>query len=103
MTLALKVITMITPQNLVAHELCGLKVEVVGSSDAGRIGTHGEVVWETQHTLVISTKEGEKKVPKTECTFVFDLPPKVRVEGAAIDHKPVERVKRGLKLMRRWR
>jgi len=94
---------MITPQNLVAHELCGLAVEVVDSTDRSRIGTGGKVVWETQHTLVIATGDGEKVVPKAECAFVFDLPPKVRVEGSAIHHKPADRVKRGLKLMRKWR
>lgn len=104
---------MITPENIVAHELCGLKVEVVKSTDLGRIGLKGEVVDETQHTLVIKNQKGEKRVPKSECIFVFDLPPevkktsvfetKVQVDGAAIHFKPVDRVKRGLKIKRKWR
>lgn len=94
---------MITPENLVAHELCGLKVKVESSTDARRKGVKGVVVWETQHTLVIQTKEGEKIVPKKECVFTFDLPPAVRIDGELLGSKPVERTKRGLKIMRRWR
>ncbi len=94
---------MIKPENLIAHELCGLEVEVVGSTDKGRMETEGEVVWETFHTLVVSTEKGEKVVPKQGTVFVFDLPPKVRVEGESIHFRPVDRTKKGIKLMRRWR
>ena len=92
---------MITPQNLVAHELCGLNVEVSSSTDKGRAGTRGTVVWETQHTLIVLTEEGEKIVPKRECIFTFFIPEKVQVDGKSIEFKPVERTKRGLKIMRR--
>lgn len=86
---------MITPENIVRHELIGLECRVYDSNDEGLVGIEGKVVNETTRTLKIKTHEGVKQVPKAVCTFDFTLPDgrTVRVEGSAIEERPADRVK----------
>ena len=96
-----------TPENLIMHELIGLEVEVVESTDRRKKGLKGVVMDETANTLVILTKgkEGKKKViSKKECTFMFKLDKeKVEVEGWTILARPEERTKKAARLLTRWR
>jgi len=87
---------MITERNLVRHELIGLEVEVVKSTNKSQIGIKGKVVDETYKMLVIETEKGEKKVAKKDCVFVFKIPSgkKVQVEGWLLVGKPEDRIKR---------
>jgi len=87
---------MITERNLVRHELIGLEVEVVNSTNKSQIGIKGRVVDETYKMLVIETEKGEKKVAKKDCVFVFKIPSgkKVQVEGWLLVGKPEDRIKR---------
>jgi len=94
---------MITPRNVVRHELVGLRCHVVDSADTSLVGIEGCIVKETTHTLVVETEEGEKTVPKRYTTFEFELPDEdkddgddttiVRVKGSAIDARPAERAR----------
>lgn len=92
---------MITPENLVRHELIGLLIEVVESSNKFLTGLSGTVVDETRQTLTIKTGKGEKKIPKDVCVFVFRLPDgkKVKVNGELLVSRPEDRIKKKLK---RW-
>ena len=84
------------PEELIAHELIGLRVTV------NKI--KGTVVDETKNTLIIMTDQGEKKrVLKKGSTFFFHLPDgrTVRVEGWTIQAQPWERIKRAKRLARR--
>lgn len=93
-------------ENLVMHELIGLRVRVSRSGDPGKKGISGIVVDETRNTLVIETRTGERKVlPKTECTFRFTLPGRetVEVEGRAIIARPEDRTKKMQRLIEKWR
>ena len=84
----------ITKENLAMHELIGLHVKVVKSSEAGRVGSAGKVVDETRNLLVIEKDGEEKKLPKAECEFEFIVgDEKVLVEGKKISCKPEQRVK----------
>lgn len=57
----------LTPETLTRHELCGLHVEVVESTDPSRVGIAGRVVRETTNTLVIeSDDEGGSGVWQVE-------------------------------------
>ena len=92
---------MITPDNVLIHELIGLEAEVVRCADRGMEGAKGKVVDETKNTLVMETGAGgigakEKTVPKKPCLFRFTLPDgrKVEVEGKMIAFDPVERSKK---------
>ncbi len=83
-------------QNILAHELIGLKVRVVYASDPSLIGLEGRIVDETMHLLVIETEKGEKKVQKRVAVFEFILPmgERVVVDGALLEHRPEERTKK---------
>jgi ribonuclease P protein subunit POP4 len=63
----------LTPETLPRHELAGLPVRVVDATDAGRVGTGGTVVRETERTLVVRTDSGVTQVPKRGTTFEFTL------------------------------
>jgi len=58
---------MITPQNLVRHELIGLKAKISDSSDREIIGIQGKVVDESRNSLALEVK-GKEKLQE-----VFDL------------------------------
>ncbi len=81
--------------DLKRHELIGLEVEVVASTHPGYVGMRGRVVDETRRMLVIEVNGTDKKVPKGACAFEFnDGGRKERIEGADIEFRPEDRVKR---------
>ena len=84
---------MITPTNLIRHELIGLDVVVSESLNPLSIGIKGKVIDETQQTLTIQTKKGNKKILKRLSTFVFNVKDeKVEVKGSVIAKRPWERI-----------
>lgn len=92
----------ILPQNVVRHELIGLRAKVTKAKDATKRNIEGNVIDETQKTLVILTKGGERVLPKAECAFLFELPNRQRVEvdGRLLVGRPEERLKK--KLSGKW-
>lgn len=88
----------ITPQNLVRHELIGLKIRVESSTNKGQKGLTGTVVDETYNTLRIENKDKEKTVAKENCSFIFTLPDKtkVQVDGKLLVSRPEDRIKKKL-------
>ncbi len=85
----------ITPSNILAHELIGLKVKVVGSRDPTLNDVEGMVVYETKKTLQIYSGGRVKTLPKGICRFAFQLPQGcVEVDGARLVARPEERVKK---------
>ncbi|QKQ98841.1 ribonuclease P protein subunit [Candidatus Nanohaloarchaea archaeon] len=89
----------ITPENLPKHELIGLHVEVVESTDETLEGLEGEVMDETKSMLRIDGKQMQKK----NCTFLFEIPSgeEVEVDGELIAKRPEERT--GMKLPEKYR
>ena len=84
---------MITPRNLVHHELIGLRVEVVSSTNPCLVGIKGKVVDETRNMLIIEMDDEEKIVPKDCCTFLFELEDcYVKVEGGLLVARPEDRI-----------
>lgn len=63
----------LTPRTLVRHELNGLPVRVVESTDPTLVDATGVVVRETQGTLHVETESGVRRAPKAECRFEFAL------------------------------
>ena len=85
----------ITPSNLVKHEFTGLQVEIVKSSDPGKIGISGKITTETKNLIKIQTAQGEKTIPKIECVFRFTLgATKVDVDGEKLVGRPEDRIKK---------
>ncbi len=89
---------MITPYNIVRHELIGLKCKVVDSKNKNLIGVEGTVVDETRNMLVIETEGKEVKVPKDVVTLHFYLKDAtVEVDGRVLLARPEDRIKKKLK------
>ena len=89
---------MITPKNLIRHELIGLKIEVVESANKSNIGLKGTVVNETRCMLTIKTTKGLKKFAKANSTFLFMFNgKKVKVNGKRIEKTPENRIKMKVK------
>jgi ribonuclease P protein subunit POP4 len=85
----------IRPENILRHELIGLKTIVARSSNTLLVGTRGRIVDETRNTVKLSTREGVKMIPKGIAVFRFDLPDGsiVEVEGAKLVGRPENRMK----------
>lgn len=85
---------MISPQNILRHELIGLDVIVTDSSNPFLIGLHGKVIDETRNMIHIMTGEGIKKVQKRSTAFQFRLPDdtSVLVDGSALETQPERRI-----------
>jgi ribonuclease P protein subunit POP4 len=83
---------MITPYNLLRHELVGLEVK----AKAGSKTIEGVVDEETEKTLRIKTPKGVETVVKDSGALEFRLPggAVVAVEGRLLMGRPQDRVKK---------
>lgn len=86
---------MITPKNLIRHELIGLNTEIVNSLNKNNLGISGVIVNETKNMFTIRTDEKDKNIQKAENVFVMTLPSnrKVKVDGSIINVRPEDRIK----------
>jgi ribonuclease P protein subunit POP4 len=83
---------MINSENIFYHELIGLELKVINSSNKSLIGLSGIVIDETKKTLKIETStKGEK--------FHIILPDKSKVEidGKILLNRPEDRIKKRYK------
>ena len=85
---------MITPRNVVRHELIGLDVLVVGASNPATIGITGQIIDETRNMLIVNTRAGVRKIPKDTGVFRITLPDGtvVDIRGSALVMAPEKRV-----------
>jgi ribonuclease P protein subunit POP4 len=95
---------MISPENLVRHELIGLPVEVAGGTNSTMVGISGRVIDETRNTFLIETRSGDKRVPKSCNCFIFTLFKglKVKAEGSVLVSKPENRINKKIRRSR-WK
>jgi ribonuclease P protein subunit POP4 len=84
----------LTPETLPRHELVGLQVRVVESTDPTQVGIEGRVVRETMQTLVVERDDagsdaGVRMVPKRGRTFEFAIDEAAdRREGSGTAFEP---------------
>ena len=95
----------ITPENIHRHELIGLKIEIIQSTDKQMIGMNGLVVDETKNLLTIDSSKNDSnrvRIPKKDCIFRFSLPSgeQVDVDGRLLKLKPENRLKNIMR--KRW-
>jgi len=95
----------ITPENVHRHELIGLKIEIIQSTDKQMISMNGLVVDETKNMLIIDSSKTDSnrvKIPKKDCVFRFSLPSgeQVDVDGRLLKLKPENRLKNVMR--KRW-
>jgi ribonuclease P protein subunit POP4 len=83
----------ITPESILRHELNGLRVEIVASSNPDLVGIAGVVVGETTQTVRLDTDDGIKQCPKDAVTLEFELPSGelVTVDSARLVARPTQR------------
>lgn len=87
---------MLTAETLPRHELIGLHVRVVESSDPTLVGCEGAVVMETTNTLTVSEGSRTRQVPKADVTVEFALPngEYVIIDGERLLARPAQRTER---------
>ncbi len=85
---------MITPQNIIRHELIGLFVSVEYSPNKLEKGIYGVIVDETRNTLRINTGNDIKCLEKQHKLLRVTLPDSVQViiDGNALSVSPTRRV-----------
>ena len=103
----------ISPSTLNFHELIGLEVKIVDSTNPSYIGTRGRVIDETKNMLVIENSNSrELKIPKADSEFIFRIPAKlsekgrrsdtfVKIQGNLLLSQPENRIK-NIKKQRKW-
>lgn len=91
----------ITPDNIVRHELIGLKTKVSKSKDPTHEKISGKVIDESYSMLKVEVKNKgkepeEKSIPKRNSIFIFALPNGVKVEvnGSLLVGRPEDRIKK---------
>lgn len=91
---------MITPYNILHHELVGLTVEVAEATHAG-YAYNGMLVDETSKTLTIKTGNRERVIPKDCVTLDIVLPdgPVVRVDGKLLMGGSADRIKKRYRII----
>ena len=92
----------ITANNIVRHELIGLRVRIEKSTDKSLEKLSGKVIDESYNILKIEGKKRsekrpkEKSIPKLNSIFIFTLPNgvKVEVDGCLLVGRPEDRIKK---------
>ena len=84
---------MISAENLIAHELIGLRTEVQESSNPQIIGVKGKIVDETKHMFLLLTNNGVKMLSKKHNKWGFYLhDQKISVSGTFLGKRAYERL-----------
>jgi ribonuclease P protein subunit POP4 len=91
---------MISPRNILRHELVGLDVSVEEASNPLHRGISGLIIDETRNTLLIRTPCGDRRIPKQYSRFRIILPDGTRViiEGSALVSAPERRITQYMKI-----
>ncbi len=85
---------MISPRNVLRHELIGLDVLVSGAANPKQRGLSGRIIDETRNMLVIETLKGTKRVEKMHSLFRVSLPGSelVEIDGSVLVIAPEKRI-----------
>jgi ribonuclease P protein subunit POP4 len=91
---------MISPRNILRHELIGLDVSVVEASNPLHWGISGLIIDETRNTLLIRTPCGVRRIQKQYSRFRIILPDGTRViiDGSALVSAPERRISQYMKI-----
>jgi ribonuclease P protein subunit POP4 len=85
---------MISPQNILRHEIIGLDVLVSGATNPLHKGLSGRIIDETKNLLIIETPKGLKRIPKMHSRFQLHLPGSelVEIDGSVMVLAPEKRI-----------
>jgi len=92
----------ITPENITRHELTGLSMHIVESTDPTFVCRKGVILGESKEMIHFRTEDREVAAPKINCVFDVTLPDDtvVRINGEALRGRPEDRMKK--RLIRSW-
>jgi len=92
----------ITPENVVRHELTGLPLHIVESTDPNFVCKKGIILGESKEMIHFGTNGTVVMVPKINCVFDVTLPDGalVRINGDVLRGRPEDRMKK--RLNRSW-
>ena len=87
---------MITPNNILSHELIGLHATIVNSPQPTVVGMSGTIIFETKNMLTLRTTAGPKKISKlsAERMKIWLSPSTCFISGSALIGRPEDRVLR---------
>jgi ribonuclease P protein subunit POP4 len=103
----------ILPSTLIFHELIGLEIKVIYSTNPSLIGIRGRVINETKNMFVVeNSRSRELKIPKADSEFIFRIPAElsekgrrsdtfVKIQGNLLLSQPENRIK-NIKKLRKW-
>jgi ribonuclease P protein subunit POP4 len=75
--------------------LIGLKAEVSSSTNRSSIGLKGIVVDETRNMIVLDDGKKERKIPKSEACFCFELHDSlIEIDGKLLIGRPEDRIRK---------
>lgn len=84
---------MITSENIVVHEMIGLKTEINNSLNRQIVGLNGTIVDETKSMLILNTKNGFKMIPKKQNTWKFFVGnKKIILYGSLLEKRSYDRL-----------
>jgi len=85
---------MISPQNVLRHEMIGLDILVVGAQNPLHRGLYGRIVDETRNLLILETSLGIKRIPKQGSRFQVRLcsGELVEIDGSVMILAPEKRI-----------
>ena len=84
---------MITAENIISHELIGLRTEIVESSNSQIIGLNGTITDETKSMIIINTSNGTKMIAKSNNSWKFSVDNKdIILKGSKIAKRPFDRI-----------
>ena len=84
---------MITSDNIMSHELIGLRTEIVESSNLQIIGLNGTIIDETKSMIIMDTTNGTKMIAKSNNSWKFSIDNKdIILNGSKIAKRPFDRI-----------
>ena len=85
---------MISPQNVLRHEVIGLDVLVLGAANPLHRGISGRIIDETKNLFAIETQAGVKRIPKMHSRFRLHLAggELVEIDGSVMALAPEKRI-----------
>ena len=91
---------MITPYNVLRHELVGMQACVSKAKHAGYESIAGVIIRETKNTLTIKQNGKNKTIPKDAAVFelTLDNGTRVRADGRLLLARPEDRVKKKIRI-----
>jgi ribonuclease P protein subunit POP4 len=87
---------MISPDNIVAHELIGLNVEITKKHNLPGSKLYGKIIFETKNTILLKTSFGIKRLPKTivKKARFFLSTADCFINGSSLIGRPEDRISR---------